>query len=82
MRKKVQKQQRVEIQMDVTLYAKMQAKLFSPLEEKVPYGAVARYLNELVRRDLENSNGQQAGGAVVAGEVEEGIAEALRAAVS
>lgn len=69
MRKKVQKQQRVEIQMDVTLYAKMQAKLFSPLEEKVPYGAVARYLNELVRKDLETNHGRQSAGTECAGEV-------------
>lgn len=51
--KRVQAMSRVEFQMPTAIYAQVQLKLFSELEQKVPYGAVAKYLNELVRQDLE-----------------------------
>ncbi len=39
--------------MPVSLNARMNMKLFSQVEQKVPYGRVSQYLLELVRKDLE-----------------------------
>lgn len=52
MRKKVQRQERVEFRMDASLKAQMLLYLFSPLQEEVPYGAVANYITKLIRDDL------------------------------
>lgn len=46
---------RVEALIETSLWARVQLKLYSPLEEKVPYGAMSKYLNELIRKDLENA---------------------------
>lgn len=54
--KSVQPTSRVEVWVPTRLYAKVKLKLWSDLEEKVPYGAVGKYINELIRKDLESED--------------------------
>ena len=76
MRKKVQKQERVEFRMDASLMAQIQLRFYSELEERVPYGAVTNYIVGLIREDMaryqggqnasQDSNGARAGEEVLA----------------
>lgn len=52
MRKKVQKQERVEFRVDAALLAQVQLRLYSELEERVPYGALTNYIVSLIRKDM------------------------------
>jgi len=58
MKKKVEKQIRVEFLMPASMHAKMMLRLYSPLEERVPYGAIAKYMNDLVREDQKEKTQQ------------------------
>lgn len=45
----------VNISLPEDVYARMILQLYSPLEGKVPHGAISDYLTELVRKDLERT---------------------------
>lgn len=59
-RKSIIPMERVEARIPAKLHAQMMLKLYSPLEEKIPYGAVNYYIAELIRKDLENGQNQTA----------------------
>lgn len=54
--KRVQATSRVEVWVPTKVYAQVQLKLYSELEDKVPYGAISKYINELIRKDLEKDD--------------------------
>ena len=47
------------ISLPLTIVARVDLKLYSELEERVPHGAWSRYITGLIKKDLETTGGGQ-----------------------